>query len=788
MTLSKRVYRYRFLLYCLSFMSLNASFAQDSIDVPLDTLALEQPAQVDTVAVTAEKLAHVKQQFGRYDTRFLDNINIPLLSKELLLLSEKNVEASRLIDSLESEQLADTVVSLQESAEERKSRIIGFRNTATTYKSSLDRVVAELRQLGADSLFHPELAGRSAVVNYNELNELHLQIRQKEIKTSQKRDSLQALMDESSHVLEKTELLLASLANVQGEASFARGRRDAKSLWSASASFDRTHLKGGFNATYRETAGVTQYLKDTEWTGRIFLILLSVGFFYWLFNSGRKTHQLTGNSAHYAFTSDILKSLVFLFSLLPIFSIFTPSILVQITQLLVVILLIADLRKPSDNHKRRWFSYLSAFYLLVIITNTVVNADLISRLITLSLNVVALFICYRMLKGPTTRFEDFRVNKYLFSAFVVMHLLAMAFNVFGYIQYARYWSIAGAVGIIQSISLVGFFNIVVGAFERQFEYTSTKASISGSGSRFDRLKALRSIRSFLTVLCVALGFVVLLINLHRVHEFFTWLLAVLDQPRSIGNISFTFGNLVVGIVIITIANWLQKHLPVLLGDKGQQGYGDEEERGTVLSLMPIFRLLIIVAGLLMGFSALGIGMNNLTVILSALSVGIGFGLQNIINNFISGIILIFEKPFRRGDFIELADKKGRVQAIGIRSSTLLTQEGSEVVIPNGDLLSGRLVNWTLSKSYSRVSVGITIPKDSDMQVVKRVLRDVSNKIDYIMDESEIEMLYAGVAADTITLTLNTWIINIYNADIFRSQLLKHLSEEFQRRDISMVSA
>src|SRR5690606_21434828 len=99
----------------------------------------------------------------------------------------------------------------------------------------------------------------------------------------------------------------------------------------------------------------------------------------------------------------------------------------------------------------------------------------------------------------------------------------------------------------------------------------------------------------------------------------------------------------------------------------------------------------------------------------------GFGLQNIINNFISGIILIFEKPFRTGDFIELADKKGRVQEIGIRSSTLMTQEGAEVIIPNGDLLSGRLVNWTLGGSYSKVDVGIKIAKDSDMELMKRVL-------------------------------------------------------------------
>lgn len=781
-TLSKEAYRYGVFLCYLLLASLNISLAQE--DAEADTLRQEVPsAKTDSIAAFAEKIGVLKQQFGQYDTRFLDNINIPLLSKELFLLNEKNVEATRLIDSLDSELLADTVGSLRESAEQRKTRLTGFRSTVANYRANLSEVSTSLKQLGADSLFHPDLPSQHPPVDYNELNRLHIQIRQKEIQTSQKLDSLQALMDESARLLRNTESLLANLSDSDDEASVVKSRRGAQYIWSAPTSIDRKNLVGSLRATYKETAGISEYVKQTEWTGRIFLLLLSIGFFYWLYTKGKQIHQLTEKDAAYAYTNDILKALVFLFSLLPLFSIFTPSILVQITQLLVIILLAADLRKSMDKRQRWMLSYLMLFYVLVIVTNTLVNADLITRLITLSLNLIALFVCYRMFKGSAGTHTKFKVNKYLFSALVAMHVLALLFNIFGYVQYARYWSIAGAVAIIQSISLVGFFNIVVGAFERQFLYVSTK----GASSRFDRVKTMKSVRSFLTLLCVILGVVVLVINLHRVQEFFTWLFGVLDQKRNIGNITFTFGNLVVGVVIIAISNWFQKHLAALLGDKGQQDYAPAEERSAVLSLMPIFRLLIIVGGFLMGVSALGIGLDKLTVIVSALSVGIGFGLQNVINNFISGIILIFEKPFRVGDFVELADKKGRVQEIGIRSSTLLTQEGSEVIIPNGDLLSGRLVNWTLSKSYSRVSVGIKVPKDSDMETIKRILQEVAGKIDYIMAQSEIEMLYVGVDADMIVLSLNAWIVNIYNEDVFRSQLIDHLNQEFQSNGIAMIS-
>lgn len=91
-------------------------------------------------------------------------------------------------------------------------------------------------------------------------------------------------------------------------------------------------------------------------------------------------------------------------------------------------------------------------------------------------------------------------------------------------------------------------------------------------------------------------------------------------------------------------------------------------------------------------TASGIPLDKLTVVLGALSVGIGPCMQNIVNNFVSGIILIFEKPFQIGDFVELADKKGKIQDIGIRASKMLTQQVSEVIIPNGDLISNRFTN------------------------------------------------------------------------------------------------
>src|SRR5690606_25658169 len=133
--------------------------------------------------------------------------------------------------------------------------------------------------------------------------------------------------------------------------------------------------------------------------------------------------------------------------------------------------------------------------------------------------------------------------------------------------------------------------------------------------------------------------------------------------HTMGNISFTWGNVIAFVLIIGLANWFQKNVPLFFADPPGKDFNDAvAHAGSKIALL---RLVIIVIGFLISVTALGISMDKLTIILGALSVGIGLGLQNIFNNFVSGIILIFEKPFRLGDYVELGDKKGRVKEIGI---------------------------------------------------------------------------------------------------------------------------
>src|SRR6202000_2291013 len=126
----------------------------------------------------------------------------------------------------------------------------------------------------------------------------------------------------------------------------------------------------------------------------------------------------------------------------------------------------------------------------------------------------------------------------------------------------------------------------------------------------------------------------------------------------------------------------------------------------------------LIGGFLLAVAASGLSVDRITVILGALGVGVGLGLQNIVNNFVSGIILIFDRPVRIGDTVEVADKKGRVKEISIRTSTLLTDEGAEVIIPNGDVLPSRIVTWTLCKNPVRLLSSFKFEKPADPEQIR----------------------------------------------------------------------
>ena len=148
-------------------------------------------------------------------------------------------------------------------------------------------------------------------------------------------------------------------------------------------------------------------------------------------------------------------------------------------------------------------------------------------------------------------------------------------------------------------------------------------------------------------------------------------------------------------------------------------------RGVANSVATLTYYALVVIGLLVALAAAGFEVGQLAIVVGALGVGIGFGLQNVVNNFVSGLILMFERPIQPGDVVEITGTSGKVSEIGMRATTLTTAEGADVIVPNGTLLSEKLINWTLRDTSRRVDVDVGVAYGTDPRQVLELLKPVS---------------------------------------------------------------
>ena len=159
------------------------------------------------------------------------------------------------------------------------------------------------------------------------------------------------------------------------------------------------------------------------------------------------------------------------------------------------------------------------------------------------------------------------------------------------------------------------------------------------------------------------------------------------------------------------------------------------ERGAREAAVAITGYGIIIAAALIALVVAGVAFQNLALIAGALSVGIGFGLQNIVNNFVSGLILLFERPIRTGDWIMVGSVEGFVRRISIRSTQIQTFDRADVIVPNSDLISGTVTNWMLRDTYGRVRVPIGVAYGSDTQQVKDILLRIAREQPLVIQDS-----------------------------------------------------
>ena len=228
----------------------------------------------------------------------------------------------------------------------------------------------------------------------------------------------------------------------------------------------------------------------------------------------------------------------------------------------------------------------------------------------------------------------------------------------------------------------------------------------------------------------------------------------LMAPIPLGSFSFSFGDILIFFLVVWISIIISKSVRFLL---------DEEifprtktKRGTSATITTFVRVTIVTLGFVLAIGASGFPLDQLTILLGAFGVGIGFGLQNIFNNLVSGFIIATERPMEVGDTIEVGTLIGEVREVGIRSSVVRTYDGAEVIVPNGNIISNELINWTHSDQQRRLKIPVGVAYGTDVHKVFEILNKVGESDNRILNSPSSYVLFKGFGESSLDFELRCW--------------------------------
>lgn len=433
---------------------------------------------------------------------------------------------------------------------------------------------------------------------------------------------------------------------------------------------------------------------------------------------------------------------------------------------------------------RYWFRVwlvMVLFFLLAAGDNLVLQASRVERWFMLFSSIFGAVVgVFALVKGNKEELKEKWIT-WSVALMVFLEVAAIIANMFGRYNLAKTCFIAGFLNVVIAIlflwtvrlineGLLMAFNVYSGQdrklFYLNFERVGKKAPL-------------------LFYILLVIGWLVLFGRNFPSFDYLSKpLLNFFSEERTLGNYVFSINNMLLFIAIMGSSVLISKVVSFFASDRYSAADKDSKRQG-IGSWLLLVRISILCIGLFLAVAAAGIPVDRITIVLGALGVGIGFGLQTLVNNLVSGLIIAFEKPVNVGDIVDIAGQGGTMKSIGFRSSVISNWDGADVVVPNGDILNAHLVNWSLGGNRKRVSVMIGIAYDSDLEKSRQILKDILSKDERVSKNPGPIVQFEQFSDSAIDLRIYFWTKHLGEAFATRSDLIIAITAAFKENGIKM---
>ena len=259
--------------------------------------------------------------------------------------------------------------------------------------------------------------------------------------------------------------------------------------------------------------------------------------------------------------------------------------------------------------------------------------------------------------------------------------------------------------------------------------------------------------------------------------------AILSLKFTFGSLTITPGSVITIVLIIYITLLVSRGLRAFLLQESLPRH--KVEKGVQLSITRLVHYAIMTLGFIVLLRVLGFGLNQITILGGALGVGIGFGLQAIVNNFVSGLILLFERPIKVGDMIDVGTQVGEVKELGLRATTVQTFDNAEVVIPNSQLISSSVTNWTLAEKKVRVRIPVGVAYGTDVSTVFKILLGCAQANPSVLSNPKPSALFLAFGDSSLNFELRVWVADFDDRMLVLSELNQDIESEFDTAGIEI---